>query len=256
MPKRVCAMLLLSVIFLAGCTFDYSVFLDRVISKAQDTEAGDGNATAGIELFSIKDDGSIVAPDGSEYSFVGNEGFLDLVGRRKLIGKIRDEEDQDIYGIIETGLYACQQDVNRVMLLRYRPDSEWGSFYRKKTASVVAISIDNCERLEFVGYREDEIAAVKHISCRDGIANKEDITEFLFMIKSAETVQDVGLYEAEPLENCYEIGKVYGFFTGENTLVVSYPVTSFDDQAYSIMIDNTEYVLPKEYLLELASNND
>ena len=81
------------------------------------------------------------------------------------------------------------------------------------------------------------------------------------MSEAKKTAKEAGLYDLVKapdgrLENCYKMGKVYGCFKDEPNLAVSFSVTSFNDKAYSIRLDNTyEYVLPEKWLAELIKRN-
>ena len=68
--------------------------------------------------------------------------------------------------------------------------------------------------------------------------------------------REAGLYDLieKPdgtLENCYLYGVIYGFFEEEPNLALRMEVTSYNDMAYSINMDDNEYVLPPEWLQKL-----
>ncbi len=246
--KKACIILLCAaIVVLSGC---------GLIPAMSHGQAGNGH---NLDTYQLKSEGTIVAPDGSEYVFVCNEGFLELLGRKTRVGIIEGEEDQKGYGFA-LGLYACEQDADRVMLLRYMQDSEWAMIYRKKTSPALDYSYQNCVRLELVGYQElqsDEnmyTAGAEHINCGKGITGREKVIDFFDEIMTAGPV--AGLDELVKkddgtLENCYEYGKIYGYFEGENAAVLPFAVTSYDDKAFSVMIDNVEYELPGNYLRQL-----
>jgi hypothetical protein len=207
---------------------------------------------ADMEYFSEKE-GALVAPDGTVYVFLGIEGSVGLLGNKKLIGKIEGEDDSEPYGF-DIGLYACEQDTDRDMLLRYLPQNEWGSYYRKRTAPSLDISYMNCTRLEFVADMEMSqqnmyTAGAEHFSCGNGIVGMDSVVDFFQNVKSGKTANEAGLYTGN------RIGTAYGFFTGENAAVVCFPVDSYNDKAYTIMIDNVVYVLPYDYLAQLGFRN-
>ena len=91
------------------------------------------------------------------------------------------------------------------------------------------------------------------------IISKNRITEcedFLNEIKSGQKAKDAGLYDLvkQPngmLENCYVYGYVCGVIQEDVNIVIPLEVTSFDDKAYSITIDDIEYVLTQEWLNKL-----
>ncbi len=214
-----------------------------------------------LDYYQLKDDGTIVAPDGTKYVSVCVEGFLELMGKKTRIGVVAGEEGHKSYGF-ENGLYVCEQDTDHVMLLRYMPESEWGVFYRKKTAPPLDYSLQNCVRLELVGYQELQSdqnmysAGADHITCGKGIVGREKVAAFFKAVMSAGPA--VGLNESVEKEdgtpeNIYAYGNIYGFFEGETAAVIPFCVTTYDDKAFSVMIDNVDYVLPTEYLEQLVA---
>lgn len=247
MKRLLCVLFAVIMLLLAGCGF--------VQSAVAGQSAPDGK---NIDSYQLTEDGTIAAPDGTEYESVCVEGFLELLGRKTLVGVVKGEEGQKSYGF-ENGLYACEQDTDRVMLLRYMPESEWGVFYRKKTAPLLDYSLQNCVRLELIGYHEIEFhsdenmysAGAEHINCGKGIAGKGNVTAFFESVMAVGPA--VGLYalaenEDGTPDNCYGYGTIYGYFEGETAAAIPFNVTSYNNKAYSIMIDNVEYALPIEYL--------
>ena len=55
------------------------------------------------------------------------------------------------------------------------------------------------------------------------------------------------------LKNCYVYGYVCGVLQEDVNFVIPLEVMSFDDKAYSIRIDNVEYVLPQEWIDKLIT---
>ena len=53
------------------------------------------------------------------------------------------------------------------------------------------------------------------------------------------------------LENCYTYAVIYGFFEEEPNLAIRIDVTSYNDLAYSVCIENKEYVLPNDWVQRL-----
>ena len=147
---------------------------------------------------------------------------------------------------------------NDNILIRYAPDSEWFSIYRNASLPSFDFSVDNCSRIELVfenGYLENNII---HATCGDGITDKSEIDEFLSEIRSQQNPDEAGLYDLirKPngmLENCYVYAVVYGYFEDEPNLVTRMDITSYNDLAYSIMIECEEYVLPVEWLEKLEN---
>ena len=74
----------------------------------------------------------------------------------------------------------------------------------------------------------------------------------------AQTAKDAGLYDSirQPngtLNNCYVYGYVCGIVQEDLNIVIPLEVMSFDDKAYSILIDDVEYVLPEEWLIKFIA---
>jgi len=213
-----------------------------------------------LEPFTMTDDGHIRASDGTEYVFLANEGFVYTFGSEHFLGKIEGEKSSFIHftSILKTGLYSCEKDPDKRTLVRIVPDCEWRAYYRKASLPMIDISPDNCIRFELIegsGYDVD----ISHMTCNVGIISKNKITDFLSDIRSQKTAREARLYDLVKmpngmLDNCYELGIVYGYFEGEPNLAIPLHVTSFNDKAYSIYIGK-EYVLPEKWLSELVKTN-
>ena len=201
--------------------------------------------------FTETENKTIVANDGTEYTFVGNEGVVWCFGEKEFIGHVAGEKNffAHLTMIIKTGMYSVNgsQDV----LVRYLPDNEFYSIYVKSDLLKTEISLDNCIRFEFVkgspSNNTDYSPSQKAIT---------DCEQFLTKIRSGKTAKDAGLYELvkQPdgtLENCYVYGYLCGVVQEGINLVIPLQVMSFDDKAYSIMLDDVEYVLPEEWINEL-----
>ena len=99
------------------------------------------------------------------------------------------------------------------------------------------------------------------MTCNEGIVGSENIKTFLADIRSQKTAQEADLYNSVKtpvgtLENCYELGIIYGYFQDEPNLAIPFHVTSFNDKTYSIRFEaGQEYVLPEKWLAELTKNN-
>ena len=200
--------------------------------------------------FTETDNKTIVANDGTEYTFVGNEGIVWCFGEWEFIGHVEGEKKQfgHLASMIKTGMYSVNgsQDV----LVRYLPDNEFYSIYVKSDLLKTEVSLDNCIRFEFV--KGSPSTNTQFSSSQKAIT---DCEQFLSEIRNGKTAKDAGLYELvkQPdgmLKNCY----VYGYFCGVVqegiNLVIPLQVMSFDDKAYSIKIDDIEYVLPEEWINE------
>lgn len=108
--------------------------------------------------------GVIIAPDGTEYIHLANEGLIVAFGN--------------------------------------------------STLPQLDLSPDNCIRFEFIKWenihRGDSYTPdIMHMSCNEGIKNKDEIKEFLEDIRSQKSPNEAGLYDLvrKPggmLENCYK----------------------------------------------------
>ena len=124
--------------------------------------------------------------------------------------------------------------------------------------SAFEFSVDNCIRLEFVKGTGDIQKDAVHTTCGEGITDKAEITKFLSEIRMQQSAREAGLYDSvkKPdgmLENCYVYGIIYGFFAEEPNLASRMEITSFNDLAYSVAIDDKENVLPAEWLQKLEN---
>ena len=212
--------------------------------------------------FTKTEDNYIVSADGTEYVFLANEGLVYTFGATKFLGKIKGEKSSftHLSSRVETGLFSCENDPDQNILVRSVPDNEWKAYYRKASLPPIDLSPDHCIRFELIKGRTYDID-IKHMDCGEGIATHEDIKAFLADIRSQKTAQEENLYELvkKPdgrLENCYELGVVYGYFKDEPNLAVPFYVTSFNDKAYSIRMDGMhEYVFPEKWLSELTKGH-
>ena len=100
--------------------------------------------------FTETENKTIVANDGTEYTFVGNAGMVWCFGEWDFIGHVAGEKKtfNHISSEIKTGMYSVNgsQDV----LVRYLPDNEFASIYIKSDLLKTEIALDNCIRFEFV----------------------------------------------------------------------------------------------------------
>ncbi len=198
--------------------------------------------------FTETENKTIVSTDGTEYTFIGNEGRVWCFGEWKFIGHVKGEDKTFVHltNKIKTGMYSVNdsQDV----LVRYFPDNEFAAIYVKSDLLKTEATVDNCIRFVFVKgslFNNDETAISKN-----GIAECE---QFLNDTKNGQTAEDAGLYDLvrQPdgmLKNCYVYGYVCGVLQENVNLVIPLEVMSFDDKAYSIKIDEIEYVLKQEWV--------
>ncbi len=203
--------------------------------------------------FTETDNKTIVANDGTEYTFVGNEGTVWCFGKWEFIGHVKGEieEFNHLFSIVQTGMYSVNgsQDV----LVRYYPYNEFGAMYVKSDLLKTEVSLENCIRFVLV---EGSLFSNTEIpSAPKGITECE---QFLSDIRSGQTATEAGLYDLvkQPdgtWKNLYAYGSVCGVLQEDINLIIPLTVMSFDDKAYSIRIEDKEYVLPEEWLEELFS---
>jgi len=115
------------------------------------------------------------------------------------------------------------------------------------------IALDNCIRFQFVkgalfNNEKTTISSKGITECK----------QFLNEIKNGQRAKDAGLYDLvkQPdgmLKNCYVYGYVCGVVQEDINIVIPLEVMSFDDKAYSIRIDDIEYVLPQEWIDKLMN---
>ena len=193
------------------------------------------------------DNKAVVANDGTEYTFVGNEGIVYCFGEWEFIGHIKGEKKQfdHLRSTIKTGMYSVNG--GRDVLVRYFPDNEFAAIYVKSDLLTTEVTLENCIRFEFVKatrFHEANQISKKSIT---------DCERFLTEIKAGQTAKDAGLYDliTQPdgmLKNCYAYGYVCGIIQEDVNIFIPLVVMSFDDKAYSITIDGVEYVLPEEWV--------
>jgi hypothetical protein len=203
--------------------------------------------------FTETENKTIVANDGTEYTFVGFEGRVSFFGEWDFIGHVEGEKKSFVHltSKIKTGMYSVngEQDV----LVRYYPDNEFSAIYVKTDLLKTEITLENCIRFEFVQgslFDKDEAAFSKK-----GITECE---QFLNEIKNGQTAKEAGLYDLvkQPdgmLKNCYVYGYACGVIQEDINIVIPLEIMSFDDKAYSIKIDDIEYVLTQEWLDKLIA---
>ena len=139
------------------------------------------------------------------------------------------------------------------ILVRYHPDNEFSSIYVKSNLLKSEFTLENCIRFVFVKdtlYNSGETALKSK-----GITK---CAQFLNEVTNGQTVNDANLYDLVrqndgKLENCYVYGYVCGIIQEDINVVIPLEVISFNDKAYSITIDDTEYVLPKEWIDQLTA---
>ena len=195
---------------------------------------------------------TIVATDGTEYTFVGYEGAFWCFGEQEFVGHIKGEKKEFVHLLskTKTGMYSVNgsQDV----LTRCFPDNEFTAIYVKSELLKKEVTLDNCIRFEFV---EGSLFNKETSISKIGITECE---QFLNEIKSGQKAKDAGLFDLvkQPdgtLKNCYVYGYVCGVIQDDINIVIPLEVMSFDDKAYSIKINDIEYVLAQEWIDKLMS---
>ena len=218
----------------------------------------DGGTERGAEdgaCFTLSDTGTLISPDGTEYEFLANEGFLYYLGDLEFVAPVEGEPEFSFQGC-QTGMFSIRDDPTDHLLIRVRPDSEWYAIYRKASLPDFDFSIDNCSRLEFIPFDEMWGLGEKHGGCGAGITDPEEIAAFLSDLRAQKSARDAGLDRlvTQPngtLLNCYCIGTVCGFFEEEPNLFVPMEVISYNDLGYSMELDRRDRVLPEEWLPRL-----
>lgn len=197
---------------------------------------------------------TIVADNSTEYTLVGHEDRVWCFGEWNFLGHIKGEKKAFVHltSMIKTGMYSV--DGKQDILVRYFPDNEFAAIYVKSDLLKTEVVLENCIRFVF-------IKASRTNDNNETLSSKKGITEckqFLSEIKSGQKASDAGLYDLveQPdgkFKNCYVYGHVYGVIQEDVNLVIPLEITSFDDKAYSINIDDIEYVLPKEWMDKLTA---
>ena len=251
MKKLLAMFICIAIVFSFGACKSNDDAINKTIADTGVTETE--NKTTVESEFTELENKTIVTNDGTEYTFVGFEGRVQCFGGIEFLEPIAEEKETfNHLGLdIKTGLYSVNgcQDV----LVRYLPDNEFYSIYVKSDLLKKEVSLDNCIRFMFVkGFmlNDEEI-----LNTTKGIT---ECKQFLDDIKSGQSAEDAGLYDLvrQPdgmFRNCYGYGYVCGVLQDDLNLVIPLFVTSFDDKAYAITIDDVEYVLPKEWLEKLTT---
>ena len=211
------------------------------------------SACANEVKFTETGDKTIVTIDGAEYTFIGYEGRVWCFGEREFIGHVKGEKKNFVHlaNNVKTGMYSV--DGSQDVLVRYIPDNEFAAIYVKSELLKTEVAIDTCVRFDFAKgslFDRDET-----IISKTGITECED---FLNEIQSGQKAKDAGLYDLvkQPngmLENCYVYGYVCGVIQEDLNIVIPLQVMSFDDKAYSITINDIEYVLTQEWVDKLIN---
>lgn len=203
--------------------------------------------------FQAIENATIVATDGTEYTFVGNESSVFCLGEWAFIGHVKGEKQafHHLDGEIKTGMYSVND--SRDVLVRYFPNNEFAAMYVKSELLKTKVALDQCIRFVFI--KSTILNQAETTVPKNGITECE---RFLSEIQGGQTAKEAGLYDLVKqsdgtFKNCYVYGYVCGVLQDDIPLVIPLQVMSFDDKAYSIKINDIEYVLPQEWIDELMS---
>jgi len=204
---------------------------------------------------------------GNEYAEFTMEGFITSLGTPKFVAPIKgDSKESSIWSqiFIKCGVYSLENDKDLVTIMRISPDSEWQIYYRRVGAPKITLNYGKCSRFEFIGYKETSKStfytpSAQHAFCNDGITNKFDVNRFILSMKLAIPVELTGYKDKlrdRTYEECYEYGKVYGYFKGENSFAMEFVVWSYDDKKFTIDInDKSSVVLSESWLKQLQAKH-
>lgn len=219
--------------------------------------------SCGLEEYEFveNENGDIVRKDGEVYEFLFSEASspLGYIGTLEFEGSVKGEPKTSHHLLSEyqTGLFSIKESGSDNILVRKEPDNEWYSIYRKKSLPEVDFTVDNCDRLEFVRgiYYFDEQSA-EHMSCGEGISDPEEIKAFLSNIRAQQDAESAGFEDLvkQPdgrYKNCARYASILGYFDDEPYLVYQMAITSYNDLAFSIGLDKTDYVFPEEWFEKL-----
>ena len=206
--------------------------------------------------FTADDEGNVFSKDyGTEYVCVGAEGRVGCFGKWEFVGHIEGEEKRlnHMDGATKTGMYSV--DGSKDVMIRYFPDNEFAFIYARKDLLKTGVSLDNCIMLGLVEwplFNSDETAFQGNLIT--------ECEQFFNEIKSGPRAKEAGLYDLviQPngyYKNCYLYGYICGIIQEDVNIVIPMVVTSFDDKAYSITIDDVEYVLPQEWFDRFVKRN-
>lgn len=210
-------------------------------------------------LFIETNDDGLVGHNGEKYEFLANEGVLYYNGKISFEGCVKDETPTFNHLGVEfkNGVYSIDGDSDKNILIRYS-NSEWFSAYRKASLPEFDFCVDNCNKFEYIPLNQNNNTGLNNTS-DNVITNKAEIIEFLSDVRNQDNPKEAGLYDLVSdkdgnLINCYRCGTIVGHFEEEPYLLVCMSVTSYNDLAYSVSIDNEEYVLPSEWFHRFCKN--
>lgn len=202
--------------------------------------------------FTELENGNLVSPDGVEYTLIGTEPELYHSGTLTFEAGVKGEEkytDLAEDTSRRNGMYSVVGSTTDDILIRYSPDNEWYSVYRKATLPPLDLSPARCVKLELFSSNDPFLLEADHTACADGIRDTAVIAEFFADVYSQKSPEEAGLDDGNP-ENSKGCGVVYAFFEDEPELLMPMFVRSFNDQAYSVYVpmQDKSYVLPEEWM--------
>ena len=214
-------------------------------------------------MFTYNDTGNLVSKDGVEYSLLGIEASpLHYFGEGEFefLGRVKGEEETSTHLSSEykLGLFAIKGVDENNILIRYTPNNEWYSIYRKTSLPPIDLTLENCSRLELIPHKDYRTLPNNHIDCNGGITDNTEMSNFFNDIKKQKDPDEAGLYDLVKnpdgmLEKCYVYGYVCAFFDEEPNITIPLEIISFNDQAYSICVEDKYYVLPTEWFNHFES---
>ena len=217
-------------------------------------------------LFTVAENGNLISPNGVEYKFLAREGELGFLGEIEFVASVKGEKKTSMHlgNEYETGMFSLKSAENDNILIRYQPNNEFYTIYRKASLPEFDFSTDNIIRLEYV--TKDSYAGAypnpAHATCGKGLVGKEEVAKFFAEIKKQPTSFEARLYELVRvpgsngrLENCYVNYNLQGYYEDEPLLVRKFSIRNFNNIAYAIGYDGAERVLPEE-MLQKVSDSD
>lgn len=244
--KRLFCLLTALTVLLSGCFWNKtaqtpSTSKDDLSSSAAEPEQP---PVKDKTVFTKNDKNNLVSAAGVEYALLAFEPALCYFGKTAFLGSVQGEHASAFEA--QPGMFALKNDETQNVLIRHFPDNEWYAIYRKTSLPPLDYAVDNCVRLELIAgstYYEDSA----HVTCGNGITDPDEIAAFLLDIQAQKTADEAELYDGTP-ENAYLYGAICGFFEAEPNVAFPMEVWSFNDRAYSICIEDKEYVLPETWL--------
>ncbi len=201
--------------------------------------------------FSEGENDTIISAEGIEYIRLPYDSLACPLGKQEFIGHVKGEKKSFVHltSKIKTGMYSYGGDYD--VLGRIFPDNEFTCIYVKSGLLKTEISPDNCMKFEFA--KDSPVNISDITNSKNGIQNCE---EFLNDIRSGQTAKEAGLYDlvTQPngyYKNLYYYGYIYGVLQKNLNLVIPLRIMSFDNKAYSIFLDDKEYVFPEKWVKTL-----